>query len=119
MTYHALENRMRKWKKEATALKDESGGGESVAKIPAKPRAKKASASPIKGGKFCILPNASVALLTECTAVKTGRVTKKKAPAAPKIKPEPVNEEDDLLDYIVEEETVDSDEAVGETDEFI
>jgi hypothetical protein len=53
MTYHALENRLRKWKKEATALKDEAAGGEGVAKSPVKTRAKKVDASPTKGGMCC------------------------------------------------------------------
>jgi hypothetical protein len=50
MTYHALENRLRKWKKEAIALKDEAAGVAAPAKSPAKPRAKK-DASPTKGGE--------------------------------------------------------------------
>jgi hypothetical protein len=50
MTYHALENRLRKWKKEATALKDEAADVAAPAKSPAKPRVKK-DASPQKGGE--------------------------------------------------------------------
>jgi hypothetical protein len=48
MTYHALENRLRKWKKEATAMKDEAAGVTAPAKSAAKPRVKK-DASPQKG----------------------------------------------------------------------
>ena len=55
MTYDALENRMRKFKKAATALKDESADREDTPKSAAKPRAKKGSASPVKGGK-CFAP---------------------------------------------------------------
>jgi hypothetical protein len=50
MTYHALENRLRKWKKEALALKDEAAGIAAPAKSPARPRVKK-DASPTKGGE--------------------------------------------------------------------
>ncbi|KAF1832762.1 hypothetical protein BDW02DRAFT_580939 [Decorospora gaudefroyi] len=80
MTYHALENRLRKWKKEASQMKDDATGGQpATKKTPAKPRAKKTDASLTKG------------------AVKTGRVTKKKAATAPKIKSEMlVDEEDDV-----------------------
>jgi hypothetical protein len=53
MTYHALENRLRKWKKEATALKDETEGREGAAKSPVKTRARKGAASPAKGGTYC------------------------------------------------------------------
>lgn len=51
MTYDALENRMRKFKKAATALKDEAGDGDGAAKSPVKTRTKKGSASPTKGGE--------------------------------------------------------------------
>jgi len=94
MTYDALENRMRKFKKAATALKDESADREDTPKSAAKPRAKKGSASPVKGGECFVSLDDKTDVLTKRTAVKTGRVTKKKAPAAPKIKPEPVFEED-------------------------
>jgi hypothetical protein len=56
-------------------------------------------------------------LLIGDTAVKTGRVTKKKATAATKIKSEPIIEED-LFDGSGEE-AVGDDEAVGAYDEFI
>ncbi|CAG5183193.1 uncharacterized protein ALTATR162_LOCUS10459 [Alternaria atra] len=99
MTYHALENRLRKWKKEAAALKDEAEGREGAAKSPVKTRARKGAASPAKG------------------AVKAGRITKKKALAATKIKSEPPIEEDVLNG--IDEEAMDDDEAVGEVGEFI
>jgi hypothetical protein len=54
MTYHALENRLRKWKKEATALQDEAAGRKDAAKSPVKSRAKKGDASPTKGGMCCV-----------------------------------------------------------------
>jgi hypothetical protein len=50
MTYHALENRLRKWKKEATALKDEAAGVPAPAKSPVKPKVKK-DAIPQKNGE--------------------------------------------------------------------
>ncbi|KAH6866483.1 hypothetical protein BKA58DRAFT_205333 [Alternaria rosae] len=100
MTYDALENRMRKFKKAATALKDEAGGGDSAAKSPVKTRAKKGSASPTKG------------------AVKTGRVTKKKAAATPKIKPEPLLEEDDMQG-VVEEDLDGGNEVIDEIEEEV
>ncbi|KAI4640706.1 hypothetical protein J4E93_008296 [Alternaria ventricosa] len=98
MTYDALENRMRKFKKAATALKDEAANGDGAAKSPVKTRAKKGSASPVKG------------------AVKTGRVTKKKAPAVPKIKPEPLLEEEGMQG-IVEEDLEAGDEVIDEIEE--
>ncbi|KAI4681307.1 uncharacterized protein J4E84_007543 [Alternaria hordeiaustralica] len=101
MTYDALENRMRKFKKAATALKDESADREDTPKSVAKPRAKKGSASPVKG------------------AVKTGRVTKKKAPAAPKIKPEPMLEEDEGMHGIVEEGLEAGEEVIDEIEEEV
>jgi len=57
MTYDALENRMRKFKKAATLLKEEAAGGDGAgaAKSPVKTRAKKGGASPVKGGK-CFAP---------------------------------------------------------------
>ncbi|KAI4663232.1 uncharacterized protein J4E78_003643 [Alternaria triticimaculans] len=101
MTYDALENRMRKFKKAATLLKEEAAGGDgaAAAKSPVKTRAKKGSASPVKG------------------AVKTGRVTKKKAPAAPKIKPEPVFEEEEGIQGLVEEELEAGEEVIDEIEE--
>ena len=53
MTYDALENRMRKFKKAATALKEEAAGGDGAGavKSPVKTRAKKGGASPVKGGE--------------------------------------------------------------------
>ncbi|KAI4662137.1 uncharacterized protein J4E88_010927 [Alternaria novae-zelandiae] len=106
MTYDALENRMRKFKKAATALKDEAAGGgdgAGAAKSPVKTRAKKGggSASPVKG------------------AVKTGRVTKKKAPAAPKIKPEPVFEDEEGIQGLVEEELEAGEEVIDEIEEEV
>ncbi|KAI4613364.1 uncharacterized protein J4E87_010011 [Alternaria ethzedia] len=103
MTYDALENRMRKFKKAATLLKEEAAGadGAGAAKSPVKTRAKKGSASPVKG------------------AVKTGRVTKKKAPAAPKIKPEPVFEEDEGMHGIVEEDLEAGEEVIDEIEEEV
>jgi hypothetical protein len=56
------------------------------------------------------------ALLIRDIAVKTGRITKKKALAATKIKSEPPIEED-VLNGI--DEVMDDDEAVGEVGEFI
>ncbi|KAG9196097.1 hypothetical protein G6011_01218 [Alternaria panax] len=91
MTYHALENRMRKYKKEATALKDESAGREG----PAKTRAK-TDAGPAKG------------------AVITGWITKNKAPATTRIKFEPLIKEDAL-----DGEAASDDGAGGEVDEFV
>ena len=62
MTYDALENRMRKFKKAATLLKEEAAGGDGAGavKSPVKTRAKKGggSASPVKGGEcfvFCVI----------------------------------------------------------------
>lgn len=61
---------------------------------------------------LCIPPNAVPASLIEISAVKTGRVTKKKASSTLKIKPEPLIDEDDMLSDT-------GDEAAGEVDEFI
>ena len=55
-------------------------------------------------------------VLTKRTAVKTGRVTKKKAPAAPKIKPEPVFE-DEEMQGLVEEELEAGEEVIDEIEE--
>ncbi|KAI4608281.1 hypothetical protein J4E80_009291 [Alternaria sp. BMP 0032] len=103
MTYDALENRMRKFKKAATALKEEAAGGDGAGavKSPVKTRAKKGGASPVKG------------------AVKTGRVTKKKAPAAPKIKPEPVFEEEEGMQGTIEEDLKAGDEVIDEIEEEV
>ncbi|KAI4704849.1 hypothetical protein J4E89_009434 [Alternaria sp. Ai002NY15] len=101
MTYDALENRMRKFKKAATLLKDESADREDTPKSAAKPRAKKGGASPVKG------------------AVKTGRVTKKKAPAAPKIKPEPVFEEEEGMQGTIEEDLEAGEEVIDEIEEEV
>jgi hypothetical protein len=57
------------------------------------------------------------ALLIRDIAVKAGRITKKKALAATKIKSEPPIEEDVLNG--IDEEAMDDDEAVGEVGEFI
>ena len=57
-------------------------------------------------------------VLTKRIAVKTGRVTKKKAPAAPKIKPEPLlEEEEEGMQGLVEEELEGGDEVVDEIEE--
>jgi hypothetical protein len=62
-------------------------------------------------------------LTDETLAVKTGRVTKKKAPAAPKIKPEPSAEEDED-DLLMDNAGADDGAAVGgetaeDVDEFM
>jgi len=98
MTYHALENRMRRYKKEATTLKDEAADREGAVKSPMKTRTKKSDAGSPKG------------------AVKTGRITKK-ATTATKIKSEPLVGEELL--HGMGEEAVGDDEAVDETDEFV
>jgi hypothetical protein len=87
MTYHALENRLRKWKKEAIALKDEAAGVAAPAKSSAKPRVQQrvVSHNLLHIANTFRMP--SLQLLTDETlAVKSGRITKKKAPAGPKIK---------------------------------
>jgi hypothetical protein len=61
---------------------------------------------------LCIPPNVVLALLVESLAVKTGRVSKKKASSTPKIEPEPLIDEDDMLSDT-------GDEATGEVNEFI
>jgi hypothetical protein len=54
----------------------------------------------------------SLQLLTDETlAVKSGRVTKKKAPAGPKIKPEPLAEDED--DMLMNDAGADGGDAVG------
>ena len=59
-------------------------------------------------------------MLTKWTAVKTGRVTKKKAPAAPKIKPEPVfEEEEEGIQGLVEEELEAGEEVIDEIEEEV
>jgi len=58
-------------------------------------------------------------VLTKRTAVKTGRVTKKKAPAAPKIKPEPVFEEEEGIQGLVEEELEAGEEVIDEIEEEV
>jgi hypothetical protein len=52
MTYYALENRLRKWKKEAAALKAEVDGVPPPAKSPTKSKAKKGGVSPSKDGQY-------------------------------------------------------------------
>ena len=47
MTYDSLENRMRKWKKQAILMMAASAP-EITAKSPVKPKAKKGEASPMK-----------------------------------------------------------------------
>jgi len=66
-------------------------------------------------------------VLTKRTAVKTGRVTKKKAAVTPKIKPEPLLEEEDMqfiegmqaIQGIIEEELEAGDEVIDEIEEEI
>ena len=116
MTYDALENRMRKFKKAATALKDESADRDDPPKSAAKPRAKKGSASPTKGGECCVSLDNKTDLLTKPTAVKTGRVTKKKAAAPPKIKPETLLEAENMLG-IVEKDLDGGKDVIDEIEE--
>ncbi|EDU40761.1 predicted protein [Pyrenophora tritici-repentis Pt-1C-BFP] len=52
MTYNALENRLRAWKKEATAMKAAASGREIAVKSPSKSRAKKGEANPTKKGEY-------------------------------------------------------------------
>lgn len=55
MTYHALENQLRKVKKEATRMKEEAAGRKGAAPSAAKPRAQKGGARPIKtAGGECL-----------------------------------------------------------------
>jgi hypothetical protein len=56
MTYHALENRMRRYKKEATTLKDEAADRDGAVKSPMKTRTKKSDAGSLKGGTLCEHP---------------------------------------------------------------
>ncbi|KNG52554.1 hypothetical protein TW65_00158 [Stemphylium lycopersici] len=69
MTYHALENHLRVWKKQATVLKNAATSCEGAAESSARPRAKKADPSPK-------------------SAVKSGRIARKKAPTTTKVKSE-------------------------------
>lgn len=70
MTYYAVENYLRKFKRDAKDLKAQAEGREAAAPSPARPKVNKKIASPTKGG------------------VKTGRVSKKKPVA--KVKKEVV-----------------------------
>ena len=54
MTYHALQNQLRKIKKDAAAMKEEAAGREGPAPSPAKPRGKKGNASPAKHSKHTL-----------------------------------------------------------------
>ncbi|KAI1513442.1 hypothetical protein KJE20_01628 [Pyrenophora tritici-repentis] len=86
MTYNALENRLRAWKKEATAMKAAASGREIAVKSPSKSRAKKGEANPTKKG------------------VQTSRVTKarSKTNTPTKVKAVPiiiVDDEDELEEY--------------------
>lgn len=76
-------------------MKEEAVGREAAAPSPAKPRARKGDTSPTKGGE-CNPVNAWTTLTFE-PAVKTGRVTKKKAPVT-KIRVEAVVDDDMLFD---------------------
>ncbi|KAH7087725.1 hypothetical protein FB567DRAFT_628638 [Paraphoma chrysanthemicola] len=76
MTYNAVENYLRKFRREAKDMKDDAAGRDGPAPSPARPRTKKASnVTPKKPG------------------VKTGRVTKKQTPTT-KVKTEAFDEED-------------------------
>ncbi|KAH7074769.1 hypothetical protein BKA63DRAFT_320758 [Paraphoma chrysanthemicola] len=78
MTYHAVENYLRKFRREAKDMKGDAAGRDGPVPSPARPRTKKASdVTPKKAG------------------VKTGRVTKKQTPTT-KVKTEALDE-DDLL----------------------
>jgi hypothetical protein len=68
MTYNAVENYLRKFRKEAKAIKEAAADREGPAPSPARPRTKKA----------------------EVAGVKTGRVAKKKTPK--KVKTEVLEE---------------------------
>ncbi|KAA8625971.1 hypothetical protein A1F94_001026 [Pyrenophora tritici-repentis] len=90
MTYNALENRLRAWKKEATAMKAAASGREIAVKSPSKSRAKKGEANPTKKGEY------------HC--VQTSRVTKarSKTNTPTKVKAVPiiiVDDEDELEEY--------------------
>jgi hypothetical protein len=88
MTYHAVENYLRRFRKEAKEMK----GGAPVAPIPSTPKAKKASVvSPTKAGKVSWIPSHYHHFVNGDTGVKSGRIAKR-APAT-KIKAEAIEEE--------------------------
>jgi hypothetical protein len=55
MTYNAVENYLRKFRKEAKAIKEAATDRDGPAPSPARPRTKKADASPTKAGECSII----------------------------------------------------------------
>jgi hypothetical protein len=62
MTYNAVENYLRKFRKEAKTMKAAAEGREAPVPSPARPRTKKAS--PTKAGEFCGVAHHVGCLLT-------------------------------------------------------
>jgi hypothetical protein len=79
MTYHAVENYLRRFRKEAKDMRGQAEGRESTAPSPARPRVKKAADedNSVKAG-----------------SVEAGRITKKKKKiSAAKVKTEVIEQE--------------------------
>ncbi|KAI4653081.1 uncharacterized protein J4E79_008594 [Alternaria viburni] len=98
-----IDKRIRRWKKEAAALKDKAAGGDGIIESSkkSKKKKKKVKSGQSKGG------------------VKTGRVKKKKAADAPKIKPERIPEDEGMegMEGTVGEDSDGVDEGVDEIEE--
>jgi hypothetical protein len=63
MTYNAVENYLRRFRKDAKAIKEAATDRESPAPSPARPRTKKAETSPTKAGEFFVICSSEIVLM--------------------------------------------------------